>query len=93
MERGSIELIIGPMFSGKTTELIRIIRRNIFAKKSCIIVKYKHDTRYSIEDVSTHDLQQAKAISCHNIEEVYPELLKYQVIGIDEGQFFKDVKY
>jgi len=91
MESGSIELIIGPMFSGKSTELLRRVRRNKFSKKSCILVKYKFDTRYSNEGVATHDKLSVKAISCTGIEEIYSELLKYQVIGIDEGQFFKDV--
>jgi thymidine kinase len=54
---GSIELIYGPMFSGKSSELLRKIRRYQHARKSCLVVNYKHDNRYSDkEEVVTHDL-------------------------------------
>ena len=90
--KGNIELIMGPMFSGKSTELIRRIRRSMYAKLSCVVVKYKFDTRYSVEEMATHDKQLIKAIPCTSLQEVESELAKYQVIGIDEGQFFKDVR-
>ena len=89
---GSIELVIGPMFSGKSTELQRRIRRFKFAKKSCAVVKYRSDTRYSKEDMATHDKQFMRAIPASTIEEAFEELMKYDVIGIDEGQFFPDVR-
>ena len=54
-EGGSLELIFGPMFSGKTTELCRRINRYSIARKKCIILKYQLDTRYSKEYVATHD--------------------------------------
>jgi thymidine kinase len=53
--RGSIEVIFGPMFSGKTTELLRRIRRFSLAQRTCLVVKYSKDTRYSQDGVSTHD--------------------------------------
>ena len=90
-QKGSIELVLGPMFSGKSTELLRRIRRYRFAKKNCVVVKYKFDTRYSKEEVSTHDKQLMPAIPATTLEEIYPALQKYDVIGIDEGQFFPDV--
>ena len=43
---GEIQLIVGPMFSGKSTELMRRIRRYGFAKKSCLVLKYAKDCRY-----------------------------------------------
>lgn len=53
---GHICLIYGPMFSGKSSELLRKIRRYQHAKKKCLIVNYLHDNRYSKEDVmATHD--------------------------------------
>ncbi len=90
-ERGSIELIIGPMFAGKSTELQRRMRRHTIARKSCIGVKYKFDTRYAAEEIATHDHHLIKAFPCTKLEEVQPLLMKYNVIGIDEGQFFPDV--
>ena len=53
---GWIELVLGPMFSGKTTELLRRIRRYTVAKKRCLIVKHSKDDRYSKEKLSTHDM-------------------------------------
>ncbi len=52
---GEIQLILGPMFSGKSTELLRRIRRYTVAKRKCLVVKYKQDTRYSQESLATHD--------------------------------------
>ena len=53
---GHIELILGPMFSGKSSEMMRKVRRYEHAKKKCMIVNYVNDNRYSFEDVaSTHD--------------------------------------
>lgn len=53
---GQIQVIFGPMFSGKTTELLRRIRRYTIANRSCLVIKYKNDTRYSNEDMATHDM-------------------------------------
>lgn len=53
---GHIEVIYGPMFSGKSSELLRKVRRYQHAKKKCLVVNYVHDNRYTTEDVmSTHD--------------------------------------
>lgn len=52
---GHIEVIMGPMFSGKSTELVRRMRRYQCAKLRCLVVKYAGDTRYSVECMSTHD--------------------------------------
>lgn len=52
---GEIQVIYGPMFSGKTSELIRRIRRYTSAKRKCIIIKYNKDNRYDDERISTHD--------------------------------------
>jgi thymidine kinase len=52
---GEIQLILGPMFSGKSTELLRRIRRYTIAKRKCLVIKYKKDTRYSEDSLATHD--------------------------------------
>ena len=52
---GSLQVIFGPMFSGKTTELMRRIRRYKIAQRKCLVIKYKADTRYSEDKASTHD--------------------------------------
>eukprot|EP01117_Protostelium_nocturnum_P009704 TRINITY_DN3469_c0_g1_i1.p1 TRINITY_DN3469_c0_g1~~TRINITY_DN3469_c0_g1_i1.p1 ORF type:complete len:214 (+),score=70.72 TRINITY_DN3469_c0_g1_i1:115-756(+) len=88
---GQIQLIFGPMFSGKTTELLRRIRRETIANRKCLVVKFKKDNRYSEDCMSTHDKQMWKAVPAMKLEDVESQALNYEVIGIDEGQFFSDV--
>lgn len=53
---GHLSLVIGPMFSGKSSEMQRVVRRYELSKKNCLIVNFAMDSRYSDEDVvSTHD--------------------------------------
>jgi thymidine kinase len=95
--QGSIELIIGPMFCGKSTELLRRIRKYEIVDKKCICIKYSKDNRY--EDVSqesgrqikTHDKVSYPAIVTSCLHEVMDTVMEYDVIGIDEGQFFGDL--
>ena len=89
---GHIELIIGPMFSGKSTELQRRIRRHLIAKHDCVVVKHSRDTRYSVDSMATHDKQLISAISTTSLDDIYEELSKHDIIGIDEGQFFPEVR-
>lgn len=86
----SIEVIIGCMFSGKSTELLRRIRRHTLASAKCLLIKASIDKRYtgSNNAIVTHDQDKEKAISICNILELKPEMWKqYDVIGCDEGQF------
>ena len=53
--RGFIEVIIGPMFAGKSTELLRSVNRHAISGKRCLYVKYSADTRYDSKCISTHD--------------------------------------
>ena len=54
--KGSLELIIGPMFAGKSTELLRRVKRHAISGKTCLYVKYAADTRYDTSCIATHDL-------------------------------------
>lgn len=55
-ESGSIEIIYGPMFSGKSSELLRKIRRFEHAKKKCLVINYLFDNRYTdCDEMATHD--------------------------------------
>ena len=86
--RGWIEVICGSMFSGKTEELIRRLNRARIARQRVEIFKPMIDTRYSAEDVVSHD---AKAIRCTPVSSPGNILLMtgdVDVIGIDEAQFF-----
>ncbi|KAI6239682.1 Thymidine kinase, cytosolic [Aphelenchoides fujianensis] len=89
--RGSINLIVGPMFSGKTTELLRQCRRHTLAKRKVVVVKYKKDTRYDDVMVSTHDSLKMEGLRAMKLEDVWAKLMESDVVGIDEGQFFEDV--
>lgn len=75
------------MFSGKTTELLRLAHRYMLAGRSTVLVKYALDTRYDINNTWTHDKQSMPALNTTVLLQVYPELLKHEIIGIDEGQF------
>jgi len=90
--RGQIQVILGPMFSGKTTELIRRLKRYQFANHRCLIIKYQRDTRYDKENISTHDRQTMSAVSCIQLSALNKSEIidQFSVIGIDEGQFFSD---
>ena len=91
-EEGKIELILGPMFSGKSTRLIETIRKYVYKAKKTIMIKFFADKRYSEKsEVVTHDLIKYDSIDCKNLRDSFELLKKYDVIGIDEGQFFPDL--
>ena len=75
------------MFSGKTSELIRRIKRYRLCSYNCLLIKYDGDTRYSNDNVATHDGKKMTAIKCHQLyNDIFcPET--FDVIGIDEAQF------
>jgi len=90
--RGDITLVVGPMFSGKSTELLRRARRHTFGGRRVLLIKYRADTRYSVEKLSTHDKCMMDALPVKELAEVSEDmLLDYDVVGVDEGQFFPDV--
>lgn len=94
--KGQIQVILGPMFSGKTTELMRRLKRYQFANHKVLIVKYQKDTRYDKgANIATHDDQKMSAVSCLSLSfllesDTCIDINNYSVIGIDEGQFFPD---
>lgn len=86
---GWIEVICGCMFSGKTEELIRRLRRAQIAKQQVAIFKPKIDVRYSPEHIVSHSEQSIVSHPVDNAAEILKLAEDAQVIGIDEGQFFK----
>ncbi|CDQ98362.1 unnamed protein product, partial [Oncorhynchus mykiss] len=84
---GQIQVIFGPMFSGKSTELIRRVRRFQIAQYNCLVVKYAKDTRYSEKGMATHDKSTMEAVPANCLSDVRSLALQACVIGIDEGQF------
>ena len=89
---GRIEIILGPMFSGKSTRLIEAIRKYTYKAKKTIMIKFFADQRYtSKSEVVTHDLIKYDSINCKNLRDSFDIIKTYDVIGIDEGQFFPDL--
>lgn len=87
---GWIEVICGSMFSGKTEELIRRLRRAMIARQKVAIFKPKIDTRYSTKEIVSHDRQKIKSIVVETPQEIFEKALEAQVVGIDEAQFFDE---
>jgi thymidine kinase len=88
----SITLIQGPMFSGKSTTLIKYAVRAKLAKKDYILIKYAGDDRYGdINTLITHDRveQSAVSVSEYGLPEI--DVSRFEYIFIDEGQFFKNI--
>lgn len=88
---GEIQLILGPMFSGKTTELIKRLRVQYAADRRCVVFKPIKDTRYSGTHITTHNRDKIPARSVSFLFEAEAEANAVAVIGIDEAQFFPDV--
>ncbi|XP_062869123.1 thymidine kinase, cytosolic [Trichomycterus rosablanca] len=88
--KGQIQVIFGPMFSGKSTELMRRVRRFQIAQYTCLVIKYAKDTRYSDKGMATHDRNTMEAVPASCLRDVWSLAQQACVIGIDEGQFFPD---
>lgn len=89
-DTGWIEVITGCMFSGKTEELIRRLRRAQIAKQQVKIFKPDIDVRYSNNLIVSHNEQSLPSIQIKDINEVLTHTGNAQVIGIDEAQFFSE---
>ena len=89
---GYIEIIIGNMFSGKTTKLLKRYKFFKIAGKKCVIIKYHLDTRYSTTGIATHDMlvNEKDVISLENLSDL-KNVNEFDVILVDEGQFFKNI--
>ncbi len=91
-KKGWIEVICGSMFSGKTEELLRRIRRAEFARQEIELFKPAIDTRYDETDVVSHNENSRVSTPVHNSSEIllYVNMETVQVVAIDEVQFFDD---
>lgn len=93
---GRIEIIIGCMFSGKTTRLINIIKRHQSIGQNVMVVNYKDDTRYGDNKVISHDQLGVDSINLDHLIELKSNWLdlyqKCSIICINEAQFFKNLK-
>lgn len=99
LKNGNIHLIFGPMFSGKTTELLRLYNRSKIAGQNCILIKYDKDTRYDVSNIITHngmktDANIDKIFNLHNLSDMTTNPIYINEwnnathIFIDEIQFY-----
>ena len=95
----SITVIIGPMFSGKTSELIRLVDRKRIAEKKCLIIKHIRDDRYDIKNITTHSQISYKQCDVIHLSDLTNDFIleiinqkKYDVVAIDEGHFFTNLE-
>lgn len=89
-KKGWIEVICGSMFSGKTEELIRRLKRAKFAKQNVEIFKPEIDTRYDDEKVVSHDANEIHSTPVPSSSNIPILANNVDVVGIDEAQFFDD---
>ena len=87
---GWIEVICGSMFSGKTEELIRRLKRAEFAKQKILIFKPSTDVRYSESKVVSHDSNEIISMSVSSSKEIIQLSKDIDVVALDEAQFFDD---
>ncbi len=89
-DKGSLEVICGPMFSGKSEELIRRLRRAKIAKQNILVFKHALDNRTTIEHIASHNGNTIDACATDNVEEIKKHISdnSINIIGIDEVQFF-----
>jgi thymidine kinase len=85
--RGRVEVICGSMFSGKTEELLRRLRRATIARFRVGLYKPLLDTRFDTEQVVSHNAMTASAIPIRNASELLDLAQRVEVVGIDEAQF------
>jgi thymidine kinase len=99
-QEGYLEIIAGPMFSGKTTQIIQKYNNYTYIGKNVIVINYAEDKRYHDSMLSTHDRKMIPCILTLDIHdmwtnplnEYHDEIHRADVILINEGQFFKQIK-
>ena len=87
---GWIEVICGSMFSGKTEELIRRVKRAEFANQNILLFKPKIDNRYSEEQVVSHKGSNFKAVVIESSSDIRSHIAGENVVAVDEAQFFDE---
>ena len=90
--QGKLNLIIGPMFSGKSTLLLTRYRRYKIAGINCLLIKYAKDNRYERNEsmIVTHDKLSYRAVACIRLADLDQYINNFDVICIDEIQFYPD---
>ena len=89
-----LKVILGPMWSGKSTEVINIYKHNCIAQISTLVINYEEDKRYHDQNLSTHDKTMIPCKRFNKLADLlnYKDLYKFKCVVIDEAQFFEDLK-
>ena len=89
---GKLELIIGNMFSGKSSELIRRINKTKSINKKILVINYMNDNRFSNNSVATHNNLKVNCLKLEKLNDITENMIQqYDYFFIDEGQFFTDL--
>jgi len=88
---GYLKVILGPMFSGKTTELIKIYNSHKACGINVCAINHSSDKRYHTEKLSTHNKHMIESINLEKLSFISPLIAQYDVFVINEGQFFEDL--
>jgi len=91
-----LTVILGPMFSGKTSFLINLYKNNVKNNKNTLVINHILDNRYGNKGMSNHNKETIDCIKMENLKDIYmilnnPKNPRYNTILINEGQFFKDL--
>ena len=88
-----LKVVIGPMWSGKSTEVINIYKYNLIAKLSTLVVNFEEDKRYHKTNLSTHDKIMIPCTRFKKLTDLlkYKDINEFKCIVIDEAQFFDDL--
>jgi thymidine kinase len=92
--KGEIQIIMGSMFSGKSTEMGRRMNnlRWVYGEENLLLIKKSGDKRSGDDGkIKFHDGRLQNAIPCNKLMDIYQTAIKYKCIGIDDGQFFEDI--
>ncbi len=98
-DAGYLELFVGPMWSGKTSALVRLYKQFYYCEMKILSINYVHDKRYSDTSISTHDKIEIPCVHGEKLSDISDilndnlteEFKNSSVILINEGQFFKDI--
>lgn len=94
-DSGYLGIVIGPMYSGKTSRLLALYKKYRFCEMAIAVVNFAEDTRYSDSMLSTHDKNMIPCFMKNTMVEAFPfdseEIQKYKVFLINEAQFFPDI--
>lgn len=98
LKHGYLEIILGPMFSGKTSKLIEIYKQYKFCNMEVLVINHSADTRYANKEMYTHDQKHIECIHTYSLRSVIDENIdKFTnskatfAVLINEGQFFPDL--